>query len=171
MNRILLFLFLILCLNPNQTYSQDIPKFKVMGQCWGSLSLLVSPSTTKDQLKSLVYAFKEARQNNTLSQMIPPTTNGDIKGSYALIQIYIFDEPKWATEKNLKNIGDPNISSVYSDSDKNKRKKFVKQISQHVRAYYWANWIGQEIGSIGISTGAWGETMITPGYESLFRKE
>ena len=89
-----------------------------MGQCWGSLSLLLSPSTTKDQLKSLVYAFKEARKNNTLSQMIPPTTNGDTRGPYALIQIYIFDEPKWATEKILKNFLYPDIPLVNSESYK-----------------------------------------------------
>ena len=165
---LIIILQLSLCLNIGKAYSQDIPEFKVIGQYKTALSLLVPPSTKKDQLKKLVYAFKEARQNNTLSKMIPPTTPGGIKGQYAIIQIFIFSEPKWATEEILKKYLGANPPLVYSDRYKKKSEKFVKQVTLHVRAYYWANPFGQEEGSIGISTEIGYKKVITPNYEKLF---
>ncbi len=168
-----LFLIVVLlcygvCLDAGKTYSQNLPEFKVIGQYKTALSLLVPSSTTKDQLKKLVYAFKEAKQNNTIGQMIPPTTPGGIKGQYAIIQIFIFDEPKWATEEVLKNYLGANPPLVYSNAYKKKYEKFVQQGSRHIKAYYWANPIGQEEGSIGTSTEIGNIKIITPNYEKLF---
>jgi hypothetical protein len=159
---------LCFCLNIGKAYSQDIPEFKVIGQYKTALSLLVPPSTKKDQLIKLVYAFKEAKQNNTLSKMIPPTTPGGIKGKYAIIQIFIFNEPKWATEEILKKYLGGDSPLVYSDGYKKKYERFVKQVTLHIRAYYWANPLGQEEGSIGTSTEIGGKKLITPNYKKLF---
>jgi hypothetical protein len=164
----LIVIILYFCLTAAKTYSQDIAKFKVIGQYMTSLSLVVPPSTPKDQLKKLIYAFKEAKQNNTLSQMIPPTTPGGIKGQYAIIQIFVFDDPKWATEEILKKYLGANHPLVYSNNYKQKYEKFERQVSHHIKAYYWANPFGQEEGSIGISTESGGKRIVTPNYEKLF---
>ena len=165
---LVIILQLFLCLNISKTYSQDIPKFEVIGRYNTALSLLVAPSTKKDQLKKLIYALKDARQNNMLGKMIPPTTPGGVKGQYAIIQIFIFNEPKWATEQILTKYLGAKSPLVYSDGYKKKFEKFVKQVTLHIRGYYWANPFGQEEGSIGISTEIGYKKVITPNYEKLF---
>jgi len=62
-----------------EAFAQEIPSFKVVGKDLTSLSILVPSNTTKEQLKNLIYKFRDARKGNYLSKMIPPTTKGGCK--------------------------------------------------------------------------------------------
>jgi len=141
--------------------AQKLPSFKVVGRDFTSLSILVSPNTTKEQLKALVYSFREARKNNSFRQIsIPPTTPKGKKGDYGIIMIFVFSEPEWASEAKLKK----SAKVPFNDP-------FCKEYSKHIKAYYYyaVTPIGAppnfEEGSIGYAENG---QILTPIYEKLF---
>lgn len=153
--------------------SSEIPSFKLKGKYSTSLSLLVPPNTTKDHLKTLIYEFKRAREGNYLSKMIPPTTKGGKFGDYAIVEIYVFSNPDWASSTKLQKFLN---ASYLNPAD----IKFSKEFCKNIKAYYLyslplkklggkagKNW---EIGSIGYYeyNPNYGKGICSPIYEKLF---
>jgi len=67
----------------------QLPTFSVIGRDKSSFSLLVPQNTTDEQLAQLIYAFRQARKNNSLGRMgIPATTPGTKYGDYAVVELY-----------------------------------------------------------------------------------
>jgi hypothetical protein len=125
----------------------DIPEFKVVAQDKINLNILVPKSTTKEQLKSLIFAFRQARESNSLAKMIPPTTRGGELGDYAGVWILVFSEPDWASGDKLQRFIK---SSVYSKKD----TKFDKEYVKHIKAEYWySSPSHEEYGNFGYDDG------------------
>ena len=125
----------------SKALAQQLPPLKVVGKDKTAISIVVPPQTTKEQLKALIYGFRKARNENTLSKMIPPTTPGGAYGNYAIVWIFVFSEPSWASTDKLKKF--INVS-LKRPSD----IKFSKEYARHVRAeYYYAG--AEEYGTIG----------------------
>jgi hypothetical protein len=62
-----------------------------------AVSIVVPEQATTSQIVGLLKRFREARLNNTLSDLIPPTTAGHKLGPHAVADIYIFSNPTFAT--------------------------------------------------------------------------
>jgi len=154
--------------------ASNVPKFKVTAQYMQSISILIEPNTTKEQLTALIYELRNARNNNSLSKMLPPTTKGGKYGDYAILGVYVFSESEWATKSKLQKYMN---ASVNSKADIN----FSKNLCKHIKAYYLYSLtrklIAQkepgmtwEIGSIGYyeENSSYGKGACSPEYEKLF---
>ncbi|HJU06375.1 MAG TPA: hypothetical protein VJ692_14610 [Nitrospiraceae bacterium] len=62
-----------------------------------AVSIVVPEQATTSQIVGLLKRFREARLNNTLSDLIPPTTPGHKLGPHAIADVYIFSNAKFAT--------------------------------------------------------------------------
>jgi len=121
-------------------------------------AVLVPKNINREQLKNLIFEFRKARKEDSLSKMIPSTTlldnfKVDING----VAIYVFSEPSWATESKFKKWMESSLSGAEAKVD--------KQYVNHIKAYYfYSSSLGVEEGSIGFS----GEGVKSSDYESLF---
>lgn len=61
-----------------------------------AVSIVVPQQATTSQIVGLLKRFRQARLNNTLSGLVPPTTPGHKLGTHAIADIYIFSDPKYA---------------------------------------------------------------------------
>lgn len=150
-----LLLFCLLLGSPSFA-SSSIPSFKVVAQDKTALSILVSKNTTAEQLKMLISEFRTARKNNTLSKMIPATTKGGQLGDYAIVWIFVFSEPEWATADKLQKFIK---SSLKSTTDKQFDKEYVK----HIKAEYFYSTL-EEYGNFGYDDGM----VRSPNYKKIF---
>lgn len=145
-----LFIFplaIYIILLPIKLSGQEIPPFKIIGKYQTSLTLLVPAKTTDAELKKLIFKFREARVSNELSRLIPPTTPKGSKGSYAVVDIYVFSEEIWASSEKL---GKFIRTSMKSKSD----REFSREYANHIRAYYFYSIpASEETGSIGYDDG------------------
>lgn len=149
-------LLIYLALGISTFAASNIPKFKVVAQDKTALSILVPQNTTAAQLKALIHELRTARKSNTLSKMIPATTRGGQLGDYAIVWIFVFSEPDWATGDKLQRFIK---SSLRSSTDKQFDKEYVK----HIRAeYYYAP--SEEYGNLGYDDGI----VRSPNYQKLF---
>ncbi|GJL56513.1 MAG: hypothetical protein NPIRA02_36450 [Nitrospirales bacterium] len=84
---------------PSTSFSSDVvPIFKTKTTIpeMNIINLTVPPATTDSQIVALLHHLKDARINNTLANVLPPTTPGDDLGEFAIAEIYIFSEPEYA---------------------------------------------------------------------------
>jgi hypothetical protein len=141
----------------SNTLAQQLPPFKVVGKDKSAISILVPPQTTQGQLKALIYEFRNARKENTLSKMKPAITTA--RGNYRIVWIFVFSEPSWASIDKLKKF----ISvSLLSPSD----IEFSKEYSQHIRAEYYYAYGTEEYGTIGYKDDI--TSTCTKDYKKLF---
>lgn len=63
------------------------------------LTLLVPPQTTESQVEGLLNRFRQARLDNTLSTLLPPTTPGNQLGNYTTAEIYVFSTAEFSKLK------------------------------------------------------------------------
>lgn len=143
MKRHISFIFLLFV--PSLLFAGDLPSFKVVGQDLTAISILVPPTTSTGQLKALIHEFRRARQSNTLSKMIPATTKGGDMGDYAIVLIFVFSDPQWASADNLKKYYKLNMRNPTD-------KAFNKKYGSNIRAEY-AYSLLEEYGSVGFSDG------------------
>ena len=135
----------------------NVPKFEVIAQDKTALSILVPKNTTAEQLKALIFEFRNARKNNSLSKMIPPTTKGGEFGDYAIVWIFVFSEPDWATADKLQRFMK---SSLKSATDKQFNREYVK----HIKAEYFYGYLSEEYGNLGYDD----SIVRSPNYKKLF---
>lgn len=95
--------------------------------------------------------------------MIPATTAGGKFGPYAVVIIYVFSEPKWATYENLKRFEE---TSEYIPEE----VKWGEEFGQHIRAHYWCHVLGdiKELGTLGYEEKLINTKIKTPVFEKLF---
>lgn len=138
--------------------TQNIPKIKVMWRSYALVSVLVAPTTTSEQLKALIYAFRKAKKEGSLSQYIPATTPG-VKGDpHQTVMIFVFSDPKWASEFEYKKYERAGISTQ-------KDKSISKEYLNHIRASYEYDFIdGKEYGALGYDIG----TLRSSTFKKLF---
>jgi hypothetical protein len=147
---------------------QAIPKFKISAtvKSLGTVyALLVPKETTNAQLEALVLQFRESRKSGHLSQFIPPTTKGGIKGDYAGVEIYIFTEQEWSSNPKFAKF-------MQTSTFKPREVKFAKEFCKHIKAYYLYPLLDEkhEIGSVGYyeHNSGYGKGQCTTYYKRLF---
>jgi hypothetical protein len=148
---------------------KNLPTYEVTGREGPSISILVPPKTTKEQLIALLQAFRTAREHDAFLKMNPPITQGSIKGDVVTVMIYVFSNPTWATEAKLKQF----LSPKDLETKKN-RLGFVKSLTKNIKAYYYYGYnalSGEpfiEEGTIGYSTQCYDDKIITQDYQKIF---
>ena len=135
--------------------AQQLPSFKVTGQYETDIALLVPKNTSNEQLKALVLALRDARRENRLGALIPPTTPGGTRGPYGIVVAYVYSDPRWATSESLRKCTNASPrSSLYADC------------GGHVSAYYFYTAMSrEEEGSLGYAEGG---TVFTKVHQRLF---
>lgn len=135
---------LVLSLRLGYAEQKLLAPFKVTGTNQTSVALAVPKETTEDQLGDLVTAISCARKNGKLDDLgVPPTTPRGNKGPSAIISVYIFNDPAWATSERMHQ---------WLESDDG--SSFSRQFGQKVQAHYHYSVLGdQEQLSIGFASG------------------
>lgn len=111
--------FTIVLYLPTQSYSQNLPSYKVLWHKHTAVNVLVPKNTTDEELKNLVLAFQKARQTKTFANMGIPKTSMPIdppQDPNANIFLMIFSEPRWASlseAKKYENIPSQKESQTY----------------------------------------------------------
>lgn len=132
---------------------QPLPKYEITAQAGMAISVLVDKNTTKEQLRALIFAFKNAREQGTLNKMeIPPTTPNGRKGAYASITIYVFTDKELASQESLDKAHTVSFQDPFS-----------KHFNKNIKAYYFG-FVATQEGSIGYADD--GDTIAD--YEKLF---
>jgi len=67
-----------------------------------AVAITVPKEATTSQISGLLNRLREARLNQTLSEMIPPTTPGHKLGPHAIADIYVFSDTRYATPDAVK---------------------------------------------------------------------
>lgn len=137
--------------------ADKIPSFKIIGRTQTALSILVPENTNEDQLKALLFKFREARQSNTLSTLIPATTPSGQKGDYAIVWIFVFNEPDWAHIDKLERFIDAT----------GPQDPYNETFGNHIRAEYYYGFPDRETGSIGYHDDS-GSDFSTQDFQKLF---
>ena len=129
-----------------ETMRDGLPSFRVSAAAEQALSIVVPHDTTPEQLRKLIVRFKTARARGRLSDLIPPTTPRGKKGPYAIVQVFVFKDEEWATQKRLERA----MMAGFSDG------KFSKQFDKHTCATYLYTIVSgpTEIGVLGSIDGA-----------------
>ena len=81
-----------------------IPAFKITATVptMNAISLLVPKQTTDTQVVALVTYLREARQEGTLSSILPPTTPKNNLDEFSIASIYIFSDQQYAVEQAIQ---------------------------------------------------------------------
>lgn len=77
--------------------------FKVQATAkeYNAIGVLVPAQATDSQIAGLLKRFRQARLDNTLAAMLPPTTPKHKLGEHAIADIYIFSDPKYANAEAI----------------------------------------------------------------------
>jgi hypothetical protein len=88
----------------NIVSTDHIPMFEATGIVADihAISLLVPPGTTDSQVVALLQYLQNARLDNSLGTILPPTTPEDKLGDVAIADIYIFSEEQYAGAESAK---------------------------------------------------------------------
>jgi hypothetical protein len=62
-----------------------------------AVAITVPKEATTSQISGLLNRFREARLNQTLADLVPPTTPGHKLGTHAIADIYVFSDNRYAT--------------------------------------------------------------------------
>ena len=92
--------------------ASGIIPFKVSAQSATALVLLVDRRVTDDDLTALIRAVQKARADATLVNLIPATTAGGSMGPYAIINLFVMSDAKWATQPRLREFINPSSSEI-----------------------------------------------------------
>jgi hypothetical protein len=138
----------------------EMPKYRVTAKSGFTINLLVPPNTAREQLRTLIFSFREAREHKSFAKLIPTTQETWYNGPYSRLFIQVFDEPEWANEDKLKRV----LGKTRGPGD---LWKFNSAYNRHIRAEYSYETIkgGRwgEIGNLGCL-----EVSFLPDYEALF---
>ncbi len=86
--------------------SEHIPSFRVTGTVKGmnAITILVPSATTDSQIIALLQSFQKARLDHSLAELLPATTPEDRLGAFAIADIFIFSEEKYANPESAKSL-------------------------------------------------------------------
>ena len=84
--------------------SAPMPSMKVTAHVQGmnALSLLVPPQTTDSQVVALLNHLRRSRKDGSLASQLPATTPENALGEFAVADIYIFSDPKYAAPEAIE---------------------------------------------------------------------
>ena len=84
--------------------SAIVPTFTVTAHAadMNAISLLVPQQTTDSQIVALLTHLKEARTKGSLSSQIPATTPGNAVDEFAVADVYIFSDPRYAVPEAIE---------------------------------------------------------------------
>lgn len=84
--------------------SAIVPTFTVTGHAadMNAISLLVPQQTTDSQIVALLTHLKQARTKGSLSSQIPATTPGNPVDEFAVADVYIFSDPRYAVPEAIE---------------------------------------------------------------------
>ncbi len=114
-----------------------VPTFKLTAAvpAMNTLSLLVPEQTTDSQVVALLTYLRSARQDGTLSSILPPTTPGNDLGEFAIADIVIFSDRHYAVEQAIKilSVGAHTPGDIYGE-------KIPYEVAmEQVRGHYMVN--------------------------------
>lgn len=142
----LLILINIIILFSSPSVFAQTPPFKVAWKTGIIMGLIVPPTTTKKQLTDLIYTFRQAKKEKTLSALIPPINLG-LQDKYTAFTIFIFSDPKWATSEKYKYYENASIKTA-------KGRTISKAYINHIIASYEYDVDGKEYGALGYDEGS-----------------
>jgi len=114
-----------------------VPTFKVTATLpkMNAVSLLVPKQTTDSQVAALVTYLRDARQDGTLSSVVPPTTPENDLDEFAVADIYIFSDRRYAVEEAIQilSVGAHAPGDIYG-------KEIPYEVAmEQVRGHYMVN--------------------------------
>jgi hypothetical protein len=123
---------------------EGLPSFTFGAQDGPAVSIVVDKGTPRDGLRALVLAFRTARGQGRLGELIPPTTPKGNAGPYAIVNVYVMGDPLWADAKHLSMAVSPDVTD-----------KFSAAFDAHTLATYVLNQAGgvSELGGLGANNG------------------
>ena len=130
-------------LNTSLASEIKIPQFQVQWRAGIIVGVVVSPNSTKDQLKALIFEFQKARREHFLTKYLPATTPGISGDSHAQVIIFVFSDPKWATKEKYNEY---EISGMRSQ----KAQAYLNKIIASFEFNYMDS---KEYGSLGYDEG------------------
>ncbi len=137
--------------NPPSITSTDlVPTFEATSvvENMNAITLLVPPTTTDSQVIALLYYLQQHRADGTLDTILPPTTPGDKLGEFAIADIYIFSENRYAVEDSAKALG----RGAHAPGEFYPNSIPYEVAMEHVRGHYSIDLYNRnqpEYGSIG----------------------
>lgn len=158
MKRCIMILFIAiiqLCaLNTALASEAKIPQFQVQWRTGIIVSVVVTPKTTKDQLKALIFEFRKARRAHSLINYLPATTPGISDDPHAQVIIFVFSDPKWATKEK------------YNEYERSgMRSRIAQAYLDKITASFEFNYLdSKEYGSLGYDEGG----MRSSSYKKFF---
>ena len=135
---------IIILFSSTSVFAQT-PPFKVAWKKGIIIGLIVPSTTTKKQLTDLIYTFRQAKKEKTLSTLIPPINLG-LPDKYTTFTIIIFSDPKWATSEKYNNYESASIKTA-------KGRAISKAYIDHIIASYEYDIDGKEYGALGYDEG------------------
>ena len=100
-----------------------------------AIGLFVPPQTTDSQIVALLHHVRELRKKQSLSSHLPATTPGHALGEFAVADIYIFSDPKYAVDEAIRvlSVGAQAPGDFYQSAIP------YEQAMEHVRGHYTVN--------------------------------
>jgi len=114
-----------------------VPTFKMTAAIpsMNAISILVPEQTTDSQVVALLTYLRKARQEGTLSSILPPTTPGNDLGKFSIADIVIFSTKKYAVKEAIKilSVGAHAPGNIYGE-------KIPYEVAmEQVRGHYVVN--------------------------------
>lgn len=130
----------------SQMAASHLPEgFRIVNHAPPYLMIVVPKGTPEQDLKSFVYALRDARRSNGLAKLIPATTPAGALGPYSTVAVMIFDDAKYASLQHHERW----VNADPSDP-------FVAEYNARLRAQYlYSAATGKERGDISTPAGAW----------------
>jgi len=131
---------LLISLGTASAQEKQLVPFKIVGTYQNSHILLVPSSTSAEQLTDLITAIACHRRAGNLKDIgIPPATPRGKMGPYAIINIFFFNNPSWAS-----------VDKLARWFKLEKGDTFDAKFGQHIKAYYFYSILyPAEVASLG----------------------
>lgn len=99
---------------------------------FNAIGILVPAQVTTSQVVNLLNQFKQARLNQTLPGLLPATSPGHKLGDQAVGDLYIFSDPKYATEEVVRTLA----RGAHAPGDLYPQAIPFEEAMEHVRGHY-----------------------------------
>lgn len=114
-----------------------------------AVSIVVPPQSTESQVVGLLRRFYQARLDDTLTSLLPPTSPGDQLGNHAVAEILIFSDAKFAEPEVIRTLS----RGAHAPGDLYPQAVTFEDAMEAVRGHYRVdlndNPPNRDIGSLG----------------------
>lgn len=140
-----------------QAKTTTVPTFKMTASVptMNAICLLVPEQTTDSQVVALVTYLRDARKDQSLASILPPTTPDNDFDEFSIASIFIFSDRKYAVEQAIQilSVGAHAPGDIYGEEIP------YEVAMEHVRGHYLVNLNNKnkpEQGSLGYGEEATG---------------